>query len=51
MATLDDYEIPVINKNEQRKKLQIPISDMDDLAFKNRQDPQFIAQISTKKLI
>lgn len=47
MANLDEYDIPVINKNEQRKGLQIPISDVDDLAFKHRQDPQFIAQIST----
>lgn len=48
MANLDDYDIPIMNKNEQRKGLHIPISDVDDLAFKNRHDPQFIAQISTK---
>jgi hypothetical protein len=32
--------------NEQRKKIHIPIHDVDDLAFKNRHDPNFVASIS-----
>ena len=32
--------------NEQRKKIHIPFCDVDDLAFKNRHDPNFIASIS-----
>ncbi|RMZ93448.1 hypothetical protein BpHYR1_021893, partial [Brachionus plicatilis] len=46
MANLDDYDILMINKNEHRKGFHIPISDVDDLAFKNRHDPKFIAQIT-----
>ena len=29
-----------------RKKVHIPFMDVDDLAFKTRQDPGFIASIS-----
>ena len=32
--------------NQQRKKIHIPFCDVDDLAFKNRHDPNFIASIS-----
>ena len=32
--------------NDQRKKIHIPFCDVDDLAFKNRHDPNFIASIS-----
>lgn len=28
------------------RKTHIPICDVDDLAFKNRHDPKFIAEIS-----
>jgi hypothetical protein len=32
--------------SEQRKKIHIPLHDVDDLAFKNRHDPNFVASIS-----
>jgi hypothetical protein len=35
-----------LNNNEQRTRVHIPIFDVDDLAFKNRHDPNFIASIS-----
>jgi hypothetical protein len=31
---------------EKRPPVHIPLSDVDDLPFKNRQDPNFIASIS-----
>ncbi|CAF0798196.1 unnamed protein product [Brachionus calyciflorus] len=43
MANFDDYET---NVYESRKTMHIPISDVDDLPFKNRNDPQFIAKIT-----
>ena len=33
-------------KNGTRKRVHIPFCDVDDLAFKNRHDPNFIANIS-----
>ena len=42
------FENPAFNNNnnDQRKKVHIPFCDVDDLAFKNRHDPNFIASIS-----
>ena len=37
--------------SEQRKKIHIPIHDVDDLAFKNRHDPSFVASISKHDLL
>ena len=31
---------------DQRKKVHIPFCDVDDLAFRNRHDPNFVAKIS-----
>lgn len=39
------------NINEKRKKIHIPFCDVDDLAFKNRHDPNFIASISKHNII
>ena len=39
------------NINEKRKKIHIPFCDVDDLAFKNRHDPTFIASISKQNII
>lgn len=36
---------------EQRKKIHIPLHDVDDLAFKNRHDPNFVASISNLDII
>lgn len=34
--------------SESRRKVHIPMCDVDDLAFKNRHDPNFVASISEK---
>jgi hypothetical protein len=39
--------MPMVNDN-RNKQVHIPLSDVDDLPFKNRQDPNFIASISTR---
>jgi hypothetical protein len=39
--------MPMVNEN-RNKQVHIPLSDVDDLPFKNRQDPNFIASISKK---
>jgi hypothetical protein len=36
--------IPIVN--EKRPRVHIPMTDVDDLPFKTRQDPNFIASIS-----
>ena len=33
---------------DHRKKVHIPFCDVDDLAFRNRHDPTFVAKISKK---
>ena len=37
--------VPIVNE-KRGKQYHIPITDVDDLPFKNRQDPQFIANIT-----
>jgi hypothetical protein len=38
----------VMEPPSARQRVHIPFCDVDDLAFKNRHDPNFIAKISIK---
>jgi hypothetical protein len=48
---LFETNLPNNNITEKKKKIHIPFHDVDDLAFKNRHDPNFIASISKHNFI
>ena len=45
---MDTYSNEVPIQSSRTRKNHIPLCDVDDLAFKNRHDPKFIANISKK---
>ena len=45
MQQQNEYSSPSIG-HRSKQKIHIPLCDVDDLAFKDRNDPNFVASIS-----